>query len=65
MLFKGIISSRPKCAFIKGRRIGDNIRLHLDAIDLTATNEIPGSIFTVDIFNAFYLLNWDFIFALG
>ena len=31
-------------AFIKGRHIEDNIRLLSDVIDLTAANEIPGSI---------------------
>ena len=37
-------------AFIKGRHIGDIIRLLFDAIDLSAAKEIPGSIFAANIF---------------
>ena len=59
-----VINSRRKCflnelirrgqnAFIKGKHIGDNIRLLFDVIDFIAANEIPGSIFTADIFKAF------------
>ena len=68
-----VINSRMKCylnelirlghnVFIKGRHIGDNIRLLFDMIDITAANAIPGSIFTADIYKAFDLLNWDFMF---
>ena len=49
-------------AFTKGRHIGDNIPLLFDVIYLTATSEIPGSIFTADICKAFDSLNWDFMF---
>ena len=49
-------------AFIKGKHIGDKMRLLFNVIDLTAANEIPGSIFTADIFKAFNSLNWDFVF---
>ena len=49
-------------AFINGRHIGDHIRLLFNVIDLTAANEIPGSIFTADICKAFDSLNWDFMF---
>ena len=68
-----VFNSRMKCyldelirpdqnSFIKGRHIGGNIRLLFDVIDLTAANEIPGSIYTADIFRAFDSLNWDFMF---
>ena len=71
-IIASVINSRMKCylnelirpgqnAFIKGRYIGDNIRLLFDVIDLTAANEIPGSIFTADICKAFDSLNWDFM----
>ena len=67
-----VINSRMKCylnelirpgqnAFIKGRHIGDNIRLLFYVIDLIAANEIPGSIFTANICKAFDSLNWDFM----
>ena len=49
-------------AFIKGRHIGDNIRLLFDVIDFNAANEIPGSIFIADICKAFDSLNWGFMF---
>ena len=48
--------------FIKGKHIGDNIRLLFDVIDLTAANEIPRSIFTADICKSFDSLNWNFMF---
>ena len=38
------------------------MQLLFDVIDLTAANEIPGSIFTADICKAFDLLDWDFMF---
>ena len=49
-------------AFIKGRHIGNNIRLLFDVIDLIAAYEIPGSIFTADIRKAFDSFNWHFMF---
>ena len=49
-------------AFIKGRHIGDNIRLLFDVIDLSAANKIPRVIFTADIRKAFDSLNWNFMF---
>ena len=48
-------------AFIKERHIGNSIRLLFDVIDLTNANEIPGSIFTADIFKAFDSLKWNFM----
>ena len=68
-----VINSRMKCylnelirrgqnASIKGRHIGDNIRLLYDVINLTDPNEIPRSILTADIFKAIDSLNWDFMF---
>ena len=72
-IIASVINSRMKCylnelirpcqnAFIKGKHIGDNIRLLFHVIDLTAANEIPGSFFTADICKAFDSLNWDFMF---
>ena len=71
-IIASVINSRMKCylnelirpgqnGFIEGRHIGDNIRLLFDVINLTAANEIPGSIFTADIRKAFDSLNWDFM----
>ena len=72
-IIASVINSRMECylnelirpdqnAFIKGRHIGDNIRLLFDVINLTAGNEILQSIFTADICKAFDSLNWDFMF---
>ena len=72
-IIASVINSRMKCylnelirpgqnTFIKGRHIGDNIRLLFDVIDLTAAHEIPGTIFTADIFKGFDSLNKDFMF---
>ena len=73
MIIATVINSKIKCSlnelirpgqndFIKGRHIGDVIRLRFDVIDLTAAKEIPGSIFTADTFKTFDSLKWDFIF---
>jgi len=43
--------------FIKGRHIGDIIRLLFDVIDLAEANDISGFVLTVDIFKAFNSLN--------
>ena len=56
------IISPDQNAFIKGRHIGDNIRLLSDVIDFTAANKIPRAIFTADIRKAFDSFNWDFMF---
>ena len=39
--------------FLKGRNIGHNIRLILDIIEYTDSNDIPGSILLIDIEKAF------------
>ena len=51
-------------AVIKDRHIEDNIRLLFDVIDLTAANEIPGSIFTGDAFKPLFYLTEILCFAL-
>ncbi len=47
--------------FLKGRNIGNNIRLVLDIIEFTETNEIPGAILLLDIEKAFYSVRHDFL----
>ena len=49
--------------FIKGRSIGDNIRLIFDIIEYAKTKNVPGAVLSIDLYKAFDSLNWPFIFA--
>ena len=48
--------------FMKGRNIGNNIRLILDMIEYTEFNDIPGSILLIDIEKAFDSVSHSFLF---
>ena len=48
--------------FLKGRNIGHNIRLILDIIEFTETNNIPGSLLLLDIEKAFDSVSHNFLF---
>ena len=48
--------------FLKGRNIGNNVRLIFDIIEYTQTNEIPGAIVLLDIEKAFDSVNHNFLF---
>jgi len=47
--------------FLKGRNIGNNIRLILDIIDYTDTKDIPGAILLLDIEKAFDSVSHKFL----
>lgn len=47
--------------FLKGRFIGENIRLALDIIDYLNSNNLPGLMFMIDFEKAFDKLEWPFI----
>ena len=47
--------------FIKGRYIGQNIRLLIDILDETKLQEIPGILLLLDFKNAFDTIEWSFI----
>ena len=47
--------------FLKGRYIGENIRLIYDLLFYTNTNEIPGLILSIDYQKAFDSISWSFI----
>ena len=51
---------KQKKVFLKGRNISTNIRLILDIIEYTETNDLPGSIVLLDIEKAFDSVNHDF-----
>ena len=48
--------------FVKGRNIGDNIRLIMDVIDYTENNNISGAILLLDIEKAFDTVCHNFLF---
>ena len=64
---KRIEASLPKLinsdqtGFIKGRYIGENIRLIIDIMEYTKTHNIPGILVSLDFREAFASLEWPFI----
>ena len=64
---KRIEASLPKLinsdqtGFIKGRYIGENIRLIMDIMEYTKTRNIPGVLVSLDFRKAFDSLEWPFI----
>ena len=47
--------------YVKGRFIGESIRLIADTMDFTKTNDIPGIAVFLDFEKAFDSVEWDFI----
>ena len=64
---KRVEASLPKLinhdqtGFIKGRYIGENIRLIIDAMEYTKAHNIPGILVFLDFRKAFDSLEWPFI----
>jgi len=50
--------------FMKGKSIGDIIRLMLNIIDYADCKNIPGVFISLDFYKAFDSLTWPFTFAL-
>ena len=50
--------------FIKGRNVGDNIRLMFNVIDYAINEDLSGAVLSVDLYKAFDSLRWPFIFAM-
>ena len=50
--------------FVKGRNIGDNIRLIFDIIDYANWKKVSGALLSVDLCKAFDSLKWPFIFKM-
>lgn len=48
--------------FLKGRNIGNNVRLIIDMIEYTKSNDIPGAILLLDIQKAFDSVSHSFLF---
>jgi len=53
--------NHDKTGFIKGRYIGENIRLIIDAIEYTKAHKIPGILVSLDFRKAFDSLEWPFM----
>ena len=53
--------NKDQTGFIKGRFIGENIRLVYDIMHFTEQNNIPGLIMLKDFEKAFYTISWLFI----
>ena len=49
--------------FLKGRNIGDNVRLILDIIDYTDAHDLPGVILLLDIEKAFDCVRHNFFIS--
>ena len=47
--------------FLKGRNIGNNVRLIIDIIEYTESEQIPGAILLLDIQKAFDSVSHDFL----
>jgi len=62
-LLNKLISNKQN-GFMKGRSIGDNIRLMLNVIVLADCKNIPSAIISLDFYKAFDSLSWPFIFAM-
>ena len=48
--------------YIKGRYIGENVRLISDIISYTAAKNLPGLAFFLDFEKAFDSIEWNFLF---
>ena len=62
--FLSSLFKNDQTGFIKGRHIGDNIRLTCDIIDYANFKNIPGVVLLIDFQKAFDSLYWSFIFAI-
>ena len=60
--FLKTLTHSDQSGFVKGRYIGDNIRLLFDIIDFTEFKQPPGAVLFVDFFKAFDSLKWKFLF---
>ena len=56
-----ITPNNDQTGFLKGRFIGENIRLIDSVVNYTAAKNIPGLLFFLDFEKAFDTLEWSFI----
>lgn len=60
-VFEKLISEN-QTGFIKGRYIGENIRLIYDLLNYTDTHDIPVMLFFIDFQKAYDTVSWEFMF---
>ena len=60
--FLNEIISNDQTGFIKGRFMGENIRLVYDIMSYTKIKQLPGLVMLIDFEKAFDSLSWNFIF---
>ena len=56
-----LLINPDQTGFIKGRYIGQNIRLTNDILEQTTNQNIPGILITLDFKKAFDTIEWEFI----
>lgn len=61
-LYMDKLISRDQTGFLKGRFIGENIRLVYDLMNYTERNNIPGLLMLIDFEKAFDSISWEFVF---
>lgn len=57
------IINDDQTGFLKGRFIGENIRIVYDIMSYTEFSDIPGLLMLVDFEKAFDTVSWDFIIS--
>ena len=55
------VISSDQVGYIRGRYIGDNIRIMLDILEMTKNEVDPGIMVMVDFEKAFDTVSWDFL----
>ena len=60
-LLSAILINPDQTGFIKGRYIGQNIRLINDILEQTKLRNIPGIVSQLDFRKAFDTIEWEFI----
>jgi hypothetical protein len=56
------VISFDQSGYLKGRYIGENIRIIYDIIDFASLNNIPGMVVALDFEKAFDSVSWPFLF---
>ena len=56
-----LLINQDQTGFVKGRYIGQNIRLLLDVLEETKKQDLPGILLLLDFRKAFDTLEWPFI----
>ena len=58
-----VLVNKDQVGYIKGRYIGENIRMIEDVMNYTELKHLPGYIILIDFEKAFDSVSWDFLFS--